>query len=249
MSSVDIKYNKGIGSLTEISLSVIEYICKQANVSSLQVTQLHRNAVQQATVMFNNLQIGKGASYSDTNPGQSVINYYNEYKSDNGIPDTTLVNGKKVPVPLEGTDASTVKNRMIEMMKAIKPLTLVTHHAADSAVLQTMDIAPSSITDDKQRLKFVMECVKARNTNLICYFMAPEVYSHITGVKVKDAAFHIEIFQDSRAPTVPADATSVASPKKPFSMAQNNILYTPSNWIQTLSKDFTDTASVSPYKL
>ena len=239
MSAVKIAYTSDVsGKLTPLSTSVIQYLCNQVGVSSVTITSLQRTAITQGSVMFDNLQKGKGASYK-SGPALKIISYYNQYKVDNDIPNNA---------PISEPDATDVKNQMITMCKSTHPLQLISRHAADVTQLQVMDIAPSSIPFAKQT-QFAMACAKALSSKYISYVMGPEAYNAIFGIKTKDAAFHIEIKQDGTAVPVPVDNIAVAPPKIQYDLKKNNVLYKPANWVQTLSKDFTDSASAIPLKL
>ena len=238
--SLAVKYATNLHGLTlsPKSLSVIEYICKQANITSVLITSLSRTPEEQGSSMFYDMQAGTGVVYGKA--GTQVQNIYTNYKKDNDIPAKT---------PLSDPDSvSYVKNAMITKVANTNPPSYISNHCGDASKLQAIDIAPSSIGNKGE--KFAIECNKAwKELNLLRKLIVPKAYESICS-SAGDRAFHLEVVQTGpNTPTVPSDANGVSSPTKRYNMASNTTLYKSANWIQSLSKDFTDASSASPHKI
>lgn len=244
MSNLKITYGSGIRAddvrLSEISVQVLEYICNQVSgISSILVTSVCRTPQQQGTVMFQNLQTpGDSATYGKY--GKAVEQIYTDFKNANGL---------SIKEPITGIDADTVKNDMIAKILSYGSPAWVSNHCGDPTKLQVFDVAVSSINGKEQQ--FAIQCAKAlTDPKLLKHVIGPNTFATILGCDhIHDKAFHLEIWQDHRAPKVPDISTSVKAPSKSYNMSKNTILYKPENWLQALSKDFTDSASVSPYKI
>jgi len=158
--------NANASTVSDYSETVIKAIMLKAGVSSLLITSTARTATDQARAMFNNLE-RKGVDHQKKlygKYGDQVIDIYDEKKKSQA-------------------SAEQIKNAMVNKINKIGP-SRVSKHAADTSKLNVIDIAPSSIPENK-RQKFAME-VKAEAR--VSKFIEPP----------KDPAYHIEIPQKAK---------------------------------------------------
>jgi hypothetical protein len=116
--------------VTDYSLGVLKDILKAAKLTSAQISSTSRDPVNQARVMYDNLETHgvehQKALYKAA--GQAVIDVYDTEK-------------KK-----EGSTAAKIKEAMVAKINELGATT-VSRHASDPKVLNVFDVAPSSITD------------------------------------------------------------------------------------------------------
>jgi len=138
----------------------------EAGENSVTVTRTTATPEQQAAVMYNNLE-ADGTTEPSCNlygsGGDQVIDTYVEASGG------------------EGATPATIKNAMIDKINEVEPQN-VTRHTADPTKLNVIDIAPSSVTNDKSFHKSIK-----RNSGISNSFTPYD--------KKVDKAFHVEIPQ------------------------------------------------------
>ena len=152
--------------VSETSRTVIKRIMAASGVLSVKVTSTARDAYDQARAMYDNIE-SEGADAQKelyAQAGQDVIDVY--------------VAGRA-----GGKDRNAIINDMKDKIVAIGP-GKVSRHCAESAKLEVIDIAPSSIAADKRK---DWETALAAEAAVSQYFLPP-----------KDPAYHLEIPQDTK---------------------------------------------------
>jgi hypothetical protein len=147
------------------TLGVLTEILNAANIDSCLITSTSRTPADQARIMYNNI-VGKGVAPQKAlykAPGKAVIDEYVKAK-----------NARK--------SADEIKAAMEAKIKALGPDT-VSKHCADPAVLNVVDIAPSSLSN-KLAFERATNAAKAKGT--VSKFLTPGN---------NDPAYHLEIPQ------------------------------------------------------
>ena len=146
------------------SRTVVIGILTAAGLGSCRITSTSRTPSEQARVMFNNIVdhgvAAQKALYAAA--GDAVIDAY-------------------VLARNQGKNSSQIKEAMTNKIIAIGP-GKVSRHCADPAVLNVIDIAPSSITNKTAFEKAVKQAVKSKK---VSKFLEPP----------QDPAYHLEIPQ------------------------------------------------------
>jgi hypothetical protein len=139
--------------LSETTLQVIRSIMAAAGVVSVTVTSTARDALDQARVMFDNIDSegDEAQKLLYAQAGQDVIAVY--------------VAGKAAK-----KDRNAIINAMKDKIEAIGP-GKVSRHCADSTKLQVVDIAPSSIAADRRK---AWETALAAEAGVSQYFLPPK---------------------------------------------------------------------------
>ncbi len=147
------------------SKTILREMLNHAGLDSCLITSTSRTPADQARVMFNNLKAhgvaAQKALYAAA--GDQVIDVYSAKKA-------------------EGKTEAQIKAAMEAKIKAIGP-EKVSRHCADPAVLNVVDIAPSSIAN---KHAFENAVNVAKNSGKVSRFITPH-----NG----DPAYHIEIPQ------------------------------------------------------
>jgi len=152
--------------VSDASRTVIKRIMAASGVLSVKVTSTARDAYDQARAMYDNIESEGVDAQKElyAQAGQDVIDVYVASKA-----------AKK--------DRNATINDMKDKIVAIGP-GKVSRHCADSATLEVIDIAPSSIAADKRK---DWETALAAEAGVSQYFVPP-----------KDPAYHLEIPQDKK---------------------------------------------------
>ena len=147
------------------SKTILTEILNHAGLDECSITSTSRTPADQARVMFNNLEAhgvaAQKALYAAA--GDQVIDVYSARKA-------------------EGKTAAQIKSAMEVKINAIGP-DKVSHHCADPAKLNVVDISPLSIAN---KHAFENAVNVARNSGKVSRFITPN-----NG----DPAYHIEIPQ------------------------------------------------------
>lgn len=210
-----------VDTVSEETKIYLKQLMEKANVGTLTITSTLRKPVDQARVMFNNLNRNNIISYRQ--PGAAVTNVYFKEKQRLGYQKTEPVN--------KSTDINDIINKMREEINAWGPEN-VSRHCGIPTVVNVIDIAPNSIKDksgfndprSKSNLKFVIENEVVGGT--ITKFLHPG--------NSEDQAFHIEIPQPTSASTSKNDAL----PNVLFSLSNQNLQKGEEAWIAPLSNDY-----------
>lgn len=157
--------NANQGVVSTHSKNILKEILNHAGLDSCLITSTSRTPADQARIMFNNLEThgvtAQKALYAAA--GDQVIDVYSAKKA-------------------EGKTAAQIKAAMEAKIKAIGP-EKVSHHCADPATLNVVDVSPPSISN---KHAFENAVNVARNSGKVSRFITPN-----NG----DPAYHIEIPQ------------------------------------------------------
>lgn len=150
--------------VSELTRTILSDILTSAGLNSCTITSTSRTPADQARAMFNNIVATTVAAQKKlyAAAGDSVIDVF--------------VAEKKA-----GKNATQIKAAMEAKINAIGPGT-VSHHCADPAKLNVVDIAPSTIADKKAFEAAVNAAIKSKK---VSRFITPPT----------DPAYHIEIPQ------------------------------------------------------
>ena len=225
--SVTIKFGSGVKSeqLSELTANVIKSLCGSAGVTEVIVTSLYRPADVQAATMFNNLQSNKRVSYAPA--GKAIVAIYDEAKSTYGL--------KSNEPFTDPSQISKVKGDMIEAIKKSPPQS-ISKHSADPTIIQAVDISPSRLspTNKSESLRTVL--LQAKADGILKAFLGPSPKG-----PGSDPAYHIEVWQNEKAPTGFANASfkNNAPPTVSFVMLNTNLKKS-STWTNPILKDHND---------
>ena len=147
------------------TINVLTEILTNAKLASCMITSTSRTPAEQARIMFQNIA-SKGVAaqlklYAP--PGQAVIREFQSAKA-------------------AGKDQAGIIAAMEAKINALGPST-VSHHCADPAKLNVVDVAPSSVASGARFVQAVQSAIKARKV------------SKLLTPGNNDPAFHIEIPQ------------------------------------------------------
>ena len=164
--SIEFSKTSDQAKVSETSRQVIRRIMAAASVFSVTVTSTARDAYAQARAMYENIESEGVDAQKElyAQAGQDVIDVYVTSKA-----------AKK--------DKNAIINDMKDRIVAIGP-GKVSRHCADSATLEVIDIAPSSIAAEKRK---DWETALAAEGGVSQYFVPP-----------KDPAYHLEIPQATK---------------------------------------------------
>ena len=147
------------------TLGVLTEILNAAGINSCLITSTSRTPADQARIMFNNI-VSKGVTAQKSlykPPGKAVIDEYVKAKN-------------------AGKTGDQIKAAMEAKIRALGPDT-VSKHCADPAILNVVDIAPSSLSN---KAAFEKATRAAVTKGTVSKFLTPAN---------NDPAFHLEIPQ------------------------------------------------------
>lgn len=147
------------------TLSVLTEILNAANLTSCLITSTSRTPADQARIMFNNI-VKEGVAKQKAlykAPGKAVVDEYVKAKN-------------------AGKTGDQIKAAMEAKIRALGPDS-VSRHCADPAILNVVDIAPSSLTN---KAAFDTATRAALTKGTVSKFLTPAN---------NDPAFHLEIPQ------------------------------------------------------
>jgi hypothetical protein len=147
------------------TLGVLTGILDAAGINSCLITSTSRTPADQARIMFNNI-VSKGVAPQKAlykAPGKAVIDEYVRAKA-------------------AGKTGDQIKAAMEAKIRALGPDT-VSKHCADPAILNVVDIAPSSLSN---KLAFEKATKAAQTKGTVSKFLTPGN---------NDPAYHLEIPQ------------------------------------------------------
>jgi hypothetical protein len=199
---------KGSNEVSEITLDTIRYILSKAQVPGVVITSVYRSPEAQTRAMLNNRQ---------SHNGQIAVNYgANGRAVDQQYTDVSKrVNNGTLKRLEKQSDIEEARSKMLkkceEFMKAGTP---VSNHGQDQNVVQAVDMGPASTRHEfhysEEQLKRINNaCYEARLEGYLKAYFGPAEYG---GPKVKDPAFHIEVWQDESKPHPPLSSGPAPQP-------------------------------------
>lgn len=211
--------------VTDLTLNVIRRICVDAGVREINITSTYRPPEVQARVMFQNLQKGNRINYAA--PGRAVVKVYDDKKKSFGL-------GYNEPM----TDANQIaetKDAMLTQIEASPPQN-VSKHAGNPNVVQAIDISPTRMKPISRKASFRSVAMQYHKQGVLKSFLGPKPDG-----PGKDPAFHIEVWQDERAPEGFSSEPAINNklPEEPFQLKNPNFTK-PSAWINPIAKDHVD---------
>jgi len=227
LNSVKINYDSTARQdiMTELSLNVIRNICTDAGVREINITSTYRPPEIQVRAMFNNLQNNKRVNYAP--PGRNVVKVYDDHKKRYGIPFGQAI-----------TDSIQIEETKQAMIMAVEngPPERISKHCVNPVVVQAVDISPTRMVPANKISTFRLVAIQYEQQGILKAFLGPKPEG-----PGSDPAFHIEIWQDNRAPDGFSDQAVVnnALPDVLFRLNNTNLTM-PSNWINPLIKDHID---------
>ena len=209
----------GANELSEITLDTIRYILSRAQLPGVVVTSVYRSPEAQASAMLSNRQSHNGqiaVNYGER--GRAVDEEYTKVaKKANG---GTLCKIED-PKYIKEAKANMIK-KCEEFLEAGQP---VSNHGQDQSIVQAVDMGPASTKkafgySEEQMKRLNLACYEARLDNYLKAFFAPAEYG---GPKVKDPAFHIEVWQDKNKPHPPLSSSPAPQPSVPCYILNDNL--------------------------
>lgn len=198
----------------------IKSLMDGADIESATINSTQRTPVNQARIMFNNLNRNNVIRYRA--PGAAVTQKYFDEKQKKGYTKTQ---------PVSASDSTAIKKSMAEAIVELGPIN-VSRHCGDGSDYNVLDIAPSSIKgtgggfDPQARTRFLYAIEQEVVAGTISKFLHPG--------NSKDKAYHIEIplgdfsfssFNNDVLPTVQ------------FNLSNKNLTRGGEAWIAPLSND------------
>ncbi|HZG52497.1 MAG TPA: hypothetical protein VEZ40_10210 [Pyrinomonadaceae bacterium] len=147
------------------TLGVLTQILNAANLDSCLITSTSRTPSDQARIMYDNI-VSKGVAAQKSlykAPGKAVIDEYVKAKA-------------------AGQGSDQIKAAMEARIRSLGPAN-VSHHCADPAILNVVDISPSSLSD---KATFEKATRAAQANGAVSKFLTPGN---------NDPAYHLEIPQ------------------------------------------------------
>lgn len=214
---------KGANELSDKTVAVIKYLCAQAQIPGIAVTSVFRSPEAQARAMSNNRQAANGGYKVNYGPnGKKVDAEYTKVMYDKYGPG----NQHK----LEPADLAVARKNMERKCEELsKAGTPVSNHGQDPSIVQAVDMGPKSSMQAfkltaEQMKRFHAVCYDAYTNGYLKQYLGPPEYG---GPKVKDPAFHIEVWQNGKYQAPPGVATSAADldvvPEVPCKVLDENL--------------------------
>ena len=210
---------KGANEVSDITMDTIRYIMSKAQVPGVVITSVYRSPEAQARAMLNNRQ---------SHNGQIAVNYGMQGREvDQQYTDVSKRVNDGVLRRLEKqSDIEEARSKMQrkceEFMKAGTP---VSNHGQDQTVVQAVDLGPTSTRKEfhynEEQLKRINNaCYEARLEGYLKAYFGPVEYG---GPKVKDPAFHIEVWQDENKPHPPKSGGAAPQPTVACFITNDNL--------------------------
>jgi hypothetical protein len=136
------------------------------------------------------------------------------------------VNGGKCLAIKDPAVQTRVKKEMEDKINAFQSQNIaISNHGYDPGKIQAVDIAPNGTQwafkyTDAQLRKLHIACVDAYNNQYLKQYMCPEKYG---GPKVKDPAFHIEVWQGNDHPHPNGFGTGSVMPSVDCAITNENL--------------------------
>ena len=199
---------KGANQLSNVTILTIKYLIAKAKLPGIVVTSVYRSPEAQTNAMYNNRQKHNGEiAVSYAARGRQVDQIYTDVSK--------LANNGQVRAIKDPTYQKMAKDKMqAKCEEFLAAGTPVSNHGYDPNVIQAVDMGPNStkayfrLSDDEMR-RFNTACWDAYMEGYLKAYFGPEEYG---GPKMKDPAFHIEVWQDSGKKHPGGFGDSVPSP-------------------------------------
>ena len=199
---------KGSNDVSDVTLDTIRYILAKAQLPGVVITSVYRSPEAQTRAMLNNRQ---------SHNGQIAVNYGAAGREvDQQYTDVSKRVNNGVLRRLEkSSDIEEARRKMQkkceDLMKAGTP---VSNHGQDQTIVQAVDMGPTSTRkefhyNEEQLKRFNNACYEARLEGYLKAYFGPAEYG---GPKVKDPAFHIEVWQDKTKPHPPLSSGPAPQP-------------------------------------
>ena len=208
---------KGANKLSNVTIRTIKYILAKAGLPGVVITSVYRSPKAQATAMFNNRQSHDGAiAVNYSAKGRDVDQCYTEISK-------KYYNGHKITDPKHQQLA--LNNMIAKCQEYLDKNNPVSNHGYDQTKIQAVDMGPKStqayfrLTDAQMR-KFNTACWDAYQDGFLKIYLGPEEYG---GPKVKDPAFHIEVWQDNNHKHPEGFGSIPAPPSKDCNVLDENL--------------------------
>ncbi|MFY0256267.1 RHS repeat domain-containing protein [Chitinophaga sp. 30R24] len=182
--------------LSQNAVDVLNNIMQYMNVKQMTITSTGRTPMEQATVMFNNLENGKSSSYGAG--GRAVIAVYRQMKK-------------------KGASDEQIKTAMYDKVMEVGP-DKVSTHTRDPKEMNAVDFGINSLhsnltSGEVLKLKSYIE--KLEKEGVVSKFLNPQNNSG-------EAAFHLEIKSKGTGPSGD-DSSNETTPVTPFMLPNNDI--------------------------
>ena len=210
---------KGSNEVSDITMDTIRYILAKAQVPGVVITSVYRSPEAQTRAMLNNRQ---------SHNGQIAVNYGARGREvDQQYTDVSKRVNNGVLKRLEkSSDIEEARKKMLKKCEDFLAAgTPVSNHGQDQTVVQAVDMGPASTRKEfhysEEQLKRINNaCYEARLEGYLKAYFGPAEYG---GPKVKDPAFHIEVWQDKSKPHPPMSSGPAPQPTVPCFMNNDNM--------------------------
>ena len=210
---------KGSNEVSDITMDTIRYILAKAQVPGVVITSVYRSPEAQTRAMLNNRQ---------SHNGQIAVNYGTRGREvDQQYTDVSKRVNNGVLKRLEkSSDIEEARKKMLKKCEDFLAAgTPVSNHGQDQNVVQAVDMGPASTRKEfhysEEQLKRINNaCYEARLEGYLKAYFGPAEYG---GPKVKDPAFHIEVWQDKSKPHPPMSTGPAPQPTVPCFMNNDNM--------------------------
>lgn len=183
---------KGANELSNTTIATIKYLLAKAGLPGVVVTSVYRSPEAQTRAMYNNRQSHNGAIAVSYGPrGRAVDEEYTKVsKEANGGTCKTI----KDPA----AQAKAKKQMEAKCQDFLEQGTPVSNHGYDPSKIQAVDMGPNSTMakfglSESHMRRFNTACWDAYGEGYLKAYFGPADYG---GPKLKDPAFHIEVWQD-----------------------------------------------------
>lgn len=207
------------GQLSDVTLSTIKYILSKAGLPGVSISSIYRDGEAQARVMFDERQANNGGiATSRKKAGREVNDIYTQRSKE--------VNGGKCLAIKDTAIQTRVKKEMEDKINEYQSQNVaISNHGYDPKQIQAVDIAPNGTQwafkyTDAQLRKLHIACVDAYNNHYLKQYMCPEKFG---GPKVKDPAFHIEVWQGNDHPHPEGFGSGAVMPSVDCAMTNENL--------------------------
>ena len=210
---------KGSNEVSDITMNTIRYILEKAQVPGVVITSVYRSPEAQTRAMLNNRQ---------SHNGQIAVNYGARGREvDQQYTDVSKRVNNGVLKRLEkSSDIEEARKKMLKKCEDFLAAgTPVSNHGQDQNVVQAVDMGPASTRkqfhySEEQLKRINNACYEARLEGYLKAYFGPAEYG---GPKVKDPAFHIEVWQDKNKPHPPMSTGPAPQPTVPCFMNNDNM--------------------------
>ena len=210
---------KGSNEVSDITMDTIRYILAKAQVPGVVITSVYRSPEAQTRAMLNNRQSHNGqiaVNYGAR--GREVVQQYTDVSK--------RVNNGVLKRLEKSSDIEEARKKMLKKCEDFLAAgTPVSNHGQDQNVVQAVDMGPASTRKEfhysEEQLKRINNaCYEARLEGYLKAYFGPAEYG---GPKVKDPAFHIEVWQDKSKPHPPMSTGPAPQPTVPCFMNNDNM--------------------------